>query len=43
MDDMPALIELWAAAGTPHTNFPVTPNELVRATGGVVFDLARRR
>ncbi|MBV9411401.1 MAG: YbaK/EbsC family protein [Acidimicrobiia bacterium] len=35
--------ELWAAAGTPHTNFSVTPHELVRATGGIVCDLARHR
>ncbi|MBV8560938.1 MAG: YbaK/EbsC family protein [Acidimicrobiia bacterium] len=35
--------ELWAAAGTPHTNFAVSPTELVRATGGVVCDLARHR
>ncbi len=35
--------ELWAAAGSPHTNFAVTPKELVRATGGTVCDLARRR
>lgn len=32
----------WAAAGTPHCNFPVAPAELVKATGGVVCDLARR-
>jgi Cys-tRNA(Pro) deacylase len=35
--------EPWAAAGTPHTNFSVTPHELVRATGGTVCDLARPR
>lgn len=28
--------ELWAAAGTPYTVFPVTPEELVRLTGGEV-------
>lgn len=32
---------LWAAAGTPHVNFPVSPGALVRATAGVVCDLAR--
>ena len=35
--------ELWAAAGTPHCNFPITPAELVRVTGGRVCDLAKRR
>ncbi|MEW6154719.1 MAG: YbaK/EbsC family protein [Actinomycetota bacterium] len=34
--------ELWAAAGTPHVNFPITPNALLRATGGTICDLARR-
>ena len=34
--------ELWAAAGTPHVNFPITPDALVRATGAVVCPLARR-
>src|SRR5437763_3753069 len=34
--------ELWAAAGTPHVNFPITPTALLRATGGTVCDLARR-
>jgi Cys-tRNA(Pro) deacylase len=33
--------ELWAAAGTPHVNFPVAPHALVRATAGVVCDLGR--
>lgn len=35
--------ELWAAAGTPHVNFSITPSELVKATGGLVCDLAQRR
>lgn len=34
--------EVWAAAGTPHVNFAAAPDALVRATGGVVSDLARR-
>jgi Cys-tRNA(Pro) deacylase len=42
-EDLLEYEELWAAAGSPHINFAVTPNELVRATGGVVCDLARRR
>ena len=33
--------ELWAAAGTPHVNFPISPQALLRATGGTVCDLAR--
>ena len=35
--------ELWAAAGTPHCNFRITPGDLVRASGGRVCDIARRR
>ena len=34
--------ELWAAAGTPRVNFPISPSALLRATGGTVCDLARR-
>ena len=33
--------EVWAAAGTPHVNFPVDPKLLIAATGGVVCDLTR--
>ena len=33
--------EVWAAAGTPRDVFPLTPDELVRASGGTVADLAR--
>lgn len=33
--------EVWAAAGTPHVNFPVDPELLVTATGGHVCDLSR--
>jgi prolyl-tRNA editing enzyme YbaK/EbsC (Cys-tRNA(Pro) deacylase) len=32
--------EIWAAAGHPHTVFPLTPEELVRITGGAVADVA---
>ena len=42
-EDLLGYEELWAAAGTPHCNFAVTPTELVRATGGIVCDLALRR
>ena len=34
--------EVWAAAGTASVNFAITPDALVRATGGTVCDLARR-
>ncbi len=30
---------VWAAAGTWHDVFPLTPGQLVRASGGVVVDL----
>ena len=42
-EDLLTFDELWAAAGTPHCNFAITPDELVRASGGSVCDLARRR
>ncbi|MHB1130561.1 MAG: YbaK/EbsC family protein [Ilumatobacteraceae bacterium] len=32
---------VWAAAGTWHDVFPISPNELVRVSGGVVTDLKR--
>ena len=31
--------EMWAAGGTPHTVFPLTPDDLVRITGGQVSDV----
>ena len=33
--------EVWAAAGTWNDVFPITPNELVRASGAVVTDMKR--
>lgn len=33
---------VWAAAGTPHLNFPMAPDAIVRLSGGTVADLARR-
>ena len=30
---------VWAAAGTPHTVFPIRPDDLVRVTGGQVLDV----
>jgi prolyl-tRNA editing enzyme YbaK/EbsC (Cys-tRNA(Pro) deacylase) len=41
-EDLLAFDEVWAAAGTPHCNFAASPAALVRVTGGVVGDLARR-
>jgi Cys-tRNA(Pro) deacylase len=41
-EDLLQYDEVWAAAGTPHVNFALTPDELVRATGAVVTDLRRR-
>lgn len=32
--------ELWAAAGLPDAVFPIAPEDLVRASGGQVADLA---
>jgi prolyl-tRNA editing enzyme YbaK/EbsC (Cys-tRNA(Pro) deacylase) len=34
--------EVWAAAGTWHDVFPLTPDDLVRASGAAVVELARR-
>lgn len=34
--------EVWAAAGTPHSVFPITPAELVRVSGGQVVDIKER-
>jgi Cys-tRNA(Pro) deacylase len=42
-EDLLTFEELWAAAGTPHCNFAITPDELVRVSGGAVCDLALRR
>jgi prolyl-tRNA editing enzyme YbaK/EbsC (Cys-tRNA(Pro) deacylase) len=32
--------ELWAAAGHPHTVFRLTPDELLRITGGALAEVA---
>lgn len=32
--------QIWAAAGTPDTVFPLSPDDLVAATGGKVADVA---
>jgi prolyl-tRNA editing enzyme YbaK/EbsC (Cys-tRNA(Pro) deacylase) len=34
---------LWAAAGTPDSVFPITPEELLRMTGGRVEDFKEVR
>ena len=34
--------EIWAAAGTPHHVFRITPSELVRVTNGTVRELRTR-
>jgi len=34
--------EVWAAAGTPHVNFPVDPRQLAEATAGSVVDVGRK-
>lgn len=39
--DLLAYEELWAAAGTPHVNFAITPASLVSATHGTVCELRR--
>ena len=41
-EDLLGFDVVWAAAGTPHLNFSITPSELVRLSGGTVADLARR-
>jgi len=35
--------DIWAAAGHPHTVFRLTPEELVRITGGSAEDIAVRQ
>lgn len=35
-----AFAEVWAAAGTPDSVFPMTPDDLVRMSGAIVIDLA---
>jgi Cys-tRNA(Pro) deacylase len=40
-EDLLAFDEVWAAAGTWNDVFPLTPDDLVRASGGVVGSLRR--
>lgn len=37
--DLLSFAELWAAAGTPHAVFNITPNDLLRTTGGTVISV----
>ncbi len=41
-EDLLGYDELWASAGTSHHNFRITPDTLLRVTGGTVCDLAVR-
>ena len=41
-EDLLAFEQVWAAAGTPRTVFPVAPTELVELTNGRVEDVAER-
>ena len=41
MDLPPEFEEIWAAAGTPDSVFPIQPKELVKATSGAVVAVTR--
>jgi prolyl-tRNA editing enzyme YbaK/EbsC (Cys-tRNA(Pro) deacylase) len=41
-EDLLGFDEVWAAAGTPDTVFPVEPRRLLTATGATVADVAQR-
>lgn len=41
-EDLLALETLWAAGGTPHAVFALTPQQLVHATGGRVIRISER-
>jgi prolyl-tRNA editing enzyme YbaK/EbsC (Cys-tRNA(Pro) deacylase) len=38
-EDLLQYQEIWAAAGTPHAVFRLTPGDLVSMTGGAVVNL----
>jgi prolyl-tRNA editing enzyme YbaK/EbsC (Cys-tRNA(Pro) deacylase) len=42
-EDLLQLEAIWAAAGTPNAVFPLTPQQLVQATGGTVIAVAKAR
>jgi Cys-tRNA(Pro) deacylase len=39
--DLTAFGEVWAAAGTPRHVFAISPSDLIRASGGMVCDVAQ--
>lgn len=41
--DLLQYAEIWAAAGTPHAVFRLSPQELVSLTGGQVVEIAQER
>ena len=41
-EDLMGYATVWAAAGTPHALFSLTPDELLRACGGAVADVAEK-
>lgn len=41
-DDLTRYDEVWAAAGTPSSVFPLSPDTLLRATGAATVSLATR-
>jgi prolyl-tRNA editing enzyme YbaK/EbsC (Cys-tRNA(Pro) deacylase) len=38
-EDLLQFSELWAAAGTPHAVFPLTPEQLIKISGGKVISI----
>ena len=38
-EDLLAFQEIWCAGGTSHTVFRITPQDLLRATGGVIISV----
>ena len=39
-EDLLEFVEVWAAAGTPRSVFPLTPAQLVERSGGTVTDVS---
>jgi len=40
--ELTAIAEIWAAAGTPNAVFRLTPDQLVAVSGGRIADVAKR-
>jgi prolyl-tRNA editing enzyme YbaK/EbsC (Cys-tRNA(Pro) deacylase) len=40
-EDLLQFTEIWAAAGTPHAVFPLTPRDLQRLTGGRIASIRK--